>query len=288
MTVSSVRDDAGRLTHFVGVQTDMSDRREAEVERERLSERERNIARQLQTALTPAIPERIAGMALTKYYEAALEEAGVGGDFYDVFPVDKGCTALVVGDLSGKGLAAASQVAMVRNMLRYALYRAYTLMGGMESLNTLLAEQGLLVGFATLFVGAFDSAVGTLTYVNAGQEPALLRRAATGTVEHLAPTGMILGFDEDAQYTEQVVTLGRGDALAIFSDGLTEVSPSRLDMLGIEGVTALFAQPLKDTSLMNAAELAECLALRLISGVDAVAQDGVMRDDVCLLIAVAE
>ncbi len=173
-------------------------------------------------------------------------------------------------------------------MLRYALYRARTLASGMESLNTLLAEQSLLVDFATLFVGAFDSARGTLTYVNAGQEPALRRRAATGAVEHLAPTGTVLGYDENAQYMEQVVTLGRGDALAIFSDGLTEVGPSRLDMLGIEGVTALFKQPVEAASLMDAAEMAECLALRLITGVDTAAQNGVMRDDVCLLIAVAE
>lgn len=140
-------------------------RKRAEEERERLAERERNIAQQLQAALTPAVPERVPGMALAKYYQAALDEAGVGGDFYDVFPVDKGCTAIVVGDLAGKGLAAATQVATVRNMLRYALYRARTLAGALGGLNSLLAEQELLTGFVTLFVGTYDSGAGTLTYV---------------------------------------------------------------------------------------------------------------------------
>ena len=88
----------------------------------RVQQRERNIATQLQQALQPAVPETIAGLSLAHYYEAALDEAGVGGDFYDVYAVDKGCTALIVGDLSGKGLAAASQVATVRNMLRAVLY----------------------------------------------------------------------------------------------------------------------------------------------------------------------
>ena len=139
------------------------------VERERLSQREHNIATQLQAALTPAIPDRVAGLALTKYYEAALNEAMVGGDFYDVFPIENGCTALVVGDLSGKGLAAAAQVATVRNMLRYALYRSRTIVGAVKSLNSLLVEQELISGFATLFVGAYNSGKdgkGTLRYVN--------------------------------------------------------------------------------------------------------------------------
>lgn len=84
----------------------------------------------------------------------------MGGDFYDVFPVDKGCTAIVVGDLSGKELVAATQVATVRNMLRYAPYRARTLAGALEGLNALLAGQGLLTGFCTLFVGAYDRGAG--------------------------------------------------------------------------------------------------------------------------------
>ena len=266
---------------------DVSARKRAEEERERLAERERHIARQLQAALTPAVPEHVPGMALAKYYKAALDEAGVGGDFYDVFSVDKGCTALVVGDLSGKGLAAASQVATVRNMLRYALYRARTLAGALESLNALLVEQGLLTGFATLFVGAFDSGAGTLSYVNCGQEPALLRHT-TGTVEQLAPTGPVLGSFEGAAFEERRVAVGAGDILALFTDGLTEVGRSRREMLGAEGVASLLAVATVSSPAADTEAAAERLALDLIAGVDAAAQDGVMRDDMCLLVAVIE
>lgn len=267
---------------------DISGRKTLEAQRERLAERERNIARQLQAALTPEVPERIAGMALAKHYEAALAEAGVGGDFYDVFPVDKGCTALVVGDLSGKGLAAASQVATVRNMLRYALYRARTLAGALGGLNSLLTEQGLIAGFATLFVGAYDSGAGTLTYVNCGQEPALLRRALSRTVEPLAPTGPVLGSFDGAVFEDRTVTLGAGDALAVFTDGLTEVGQSRLQMLGIEGVADLLAEAVTSEQTESAEAMAGHLVRRLIARVDEAAQGGVMRDDVCLLVAVVE
>lgn len=266
----------------------INERKALEAERERMAERERNIARQLQAALTPEVPQRIAGMALAKYYEAALAEAGVGGDFYDVFPVDKGCTAIVVGDLSGKGLAAASQVATVRNMLRYALYRARTLAGALSGLNALLSEQGLLSGFATLFVGAYDSGAGTLTYANCGQEPALLRRASSGRIERLEPTGPVLGSFEGADFDEQTIVLEAGDALAVFTDGMTKVGQSRTQMLGIDGVSDLLAEAGSAERGEDAEATAERLARRLIAGIDKASQGGVMRDDICLLVAVVE
>jgi serine phosphatase RsbU (regulator of sigma subunit)/DNA-binding response OmpR family regulator len=260
------------------------------VERERLAQREHNIATQLQAALTPAIPDRVAGLALTKYYEAALNEAMVGGDFYDVFPIDKGCTALVVGDLSGKGLAAAAQVATVRNMLRYALYRSRTILGAIKSLNSLLVEQNLISGFATLFVGAYNSGKGgkgTLRYVNCGQEPALVRRAS-GAVEQLAPTGPVLGSHESSAFEERIVTLLPGDALVMFTDGMTECGITRREMLGIEGVRALLKPAFTLEESAGAALIAEAISRRLIEGVEAASRGGVARDDICILVAVAE
>lgn len=267
--------------------SDISARKALDAERERLAERERNIARQLQSALTPAVPEHVPGMALTNYYLAALDEAGVGGDFYDVFPMEDGCTALVVGDLFGKGLAAATQVATVRNMLRYALYRARTLAGALGGLNTLLAAQGLLAGFCTLFVGAYDNRAGTLTYVNCGQEPALVRRRA-GPVESLAPTGPVMGSFEGAVFEERTVALESGDTLAVFTDGLTEVGRSRTELLGIEGVAGLLGRCVVGAQADSAGSMAEHMTRSLIAGVDAAAAGGFTRDDVCLLVGVVE
>jgi len=257
----------------------------AVMERERLAERERNITEHLQAALTPPVPDCIPGMALVKYYEAALDEASVGGDFYDVFPLEKGYTALVVGDLMGKGLAAASQVATVRNMLRYALYRSRTMIGALQSLNSILAENHLLTGFATLFVGVYDSGARSLDYVNCGQEPAVLRRAA-GQVEFLEPTGPVLGTMEGAIYEMGRVTLEPGDGLIVFTDGLTEVGRSRTEMLGIEGVAALLEESNIPSAADGAIAVAEHLALCLIAEVDKILQDSVMCDDICLLVAV--
>ncbi|MGI4790105.1 MAG: PAS domain-containing protein [Janthinobacterium lividum] len=256
------------------------------VEMARVTQREHNIATQLQEALQPELPGTVPGLALSRYYRPALAQSeGVGGDFYDVFAIEKGCTALVVGDLSGKGLAAASQVSTVRNMLRAFLYSLPTVIAAVTELNRVLAENNLLTGFTTLFVGTYDSAAGILKYVNCGQEPALLLRAETGFVEQLEPTGPILGTLESACYTESCIALAAGDALAIFTDGLTEVGASRTEMLGIEGVAALLAQSMPQDLDQTPEQRGEALALNLIAGVDAFAEAGA-RDDMCLLVSI--
>lgn len=248
----------------------------AATEAARLLAQERAIATHLQTALQPSLPEVAAGLELGIHYRSALDGARVGGDFYDVFPLEHGVHALVVGDLSGKGLAAAAQVATVRNMLRFALLNAAGLAEPMEILNQTLARNGLLLGFATLFVGRFDSATKTLTYVNCGQEPGIVRRAG-GSVEYLSPTGPTLGIAEGGRYEEGAVSLSSGDLLALYTDGFTEVGPNRGEPLGPQGLGRFMAET--DAGMGAAA---------FVKGVvDCVMQcsGGVIRDDMCLLAA---
>ena len=274
--------DEAALVQAVAVQLRTS------VEMARVAQREHAIATQLQEALQPDLPGTVPGLALARYYRPALADSeGVGGDFFDVYALKENSTALVVGDLSGKGLAAAAQVSTVRNMLRAFLYSQPTLADAMTELNRVLAEHSLLSGFTTLFAGCYESASGNLSYVNCGQEPALIWRASTNTVEQLGPTGAIMGAIEGARFTQQGVALLPGDALAIFTDGLTEVGASRINMLGVEGVEALLESAATRTQDASAAGLAETLTMNLIAGVDNYAQSGA-RDDMCLLMAVVE
>lgn len=255
----------------------------------RAARRERTISRQLQAALQPPFPDAMPGMRLANYFRAALADTeGVGGDFYDVFRLDGGGSALVVGDLSGKGLEAAAHVAVVRNMLRAFLHSKPTLAGAITALNRVLALNGLLSGFATLWVGCYDGATGELSYVNCGQEPALLRRAATGRVEELPSSGPVLGASEGGVFEERTVALAPGDVLAVFTDGLTECGASRRDMLGVEGVSALLAPPLGPDEAGNAGAVAEAVKSRLVAGVEAASRGGVARDDMCLLVGVVQ
>lgn len=250
------------------------------------AQREHAIATQLQDALQPSLPETAPGLALAQHYKPALSESAIGGDFYDVFALEPGCTALVVADLSGKGLAAAAQVATVRNMLRYALYNDGSLARTLTTLNRTLAEHNLLTGFATLFAGSYDEADRVLKYVNCGQESALIWRAATGEIEELPPTGPVMGMDADGKFSEQSIALPPGDALIIFTDGLTEAGPRRLQLLGVAGVRAILHEAMQAMLSPCPHDKATAIVTRLIAGVDAFAESGA-RDDVCLLVAIA-
>lgn len=276
---------AAPISSTLGVQgavvtfSDITERRALERARARVAEREHRIAEQLQAALQPVIPASVPGLELADYYRPALDEAGVGGDFVDVFAADKGVTFLVVGDLSGKGLAAASQVAIVRNMLRFALYNGRSLAGPITTLSRTLEEHDLLTGFATLFVGRYDASDRILSYVNCGQDAGLVLRAADRSLEALMPTGPVLGAFPGAEYIEETISLAAGDALALFTDGLTEAGPSHTALLTGDGVGALLLKTPETGS-------AQAVLSHLISGVDAYAQGGT-RDDQCLLVGIA-
>lgn len=251
--------------------------------------RERQIAERLQGALRPALPGKVPGLDVAAHYQPALREASVGGDFYDVFALDKGRIALVVADLSGKGLAAAAQVATVRHMLRTLLYLDSTPAEAVTRLNDLLAEHDLLAAdpdlsasFATLFAGVYDAGPGTITYASCGQEPGLLWRAATGRVEELGPTGPVLGGYAGAIFGERRAALASGDVLALFTDGLTEAGPTRKNFLEIPGITQLLKK------IAPVAPTAEAVVSDLVAGVEAFATREGIRDDVCLLVARVE
>ena len=278
----------GSPVRFDGITTDISERKALEMVRERRlveaqgsAAREKNIARQLQSAIQPQLPDRIPGLKLADYYRAALDESSIGGDFTDVFPIEKGRYALVMGDVSGKGLAAASQVATVRNMLRATLYLSPSVSEAVTILNTMLTERDLLAGFVTLFVGVFEAAASSLTYVSCGHEPGLLRRARGGEIVELLPTGAVVGMAANLSFGEDVVNLAPGDAVLLYTDGISEAGQDRGSLTGTERLKRLFRRrgPVPQEPQIEVAQL--------IAGVEAEA-GGIIRDDACLLLICSE
>ena len=244
-------------------------------EMSRVHAREHRIATQLQEALRPPIPQAVPGLALKEYYRACLSEANVGGDFLDVYALRENVYALAVGDVSGKGLAAATQVSAVRNMLRYALYRGRTLHGAVDQLNAMLTEQRLLTGFVSIFVALYNAQKRTLTYVSCGHEPGLLRRANDGSIVQMPAHGPPLGILENARYQEEVVVLKPGDSLILFTDGLSEAGLDRRMMLGTDGMTDI----LRTAPLSHNVDL---LVAHIVARAESFA-GAAFRDDVCLL-----
>lgn len=243
---------------------------------------DRKVAELLQNALTPRAPEAVPGLDLAYHYKAALEEANVGGDFFDVFAIEKGANVLVIGDLSGKGLAAASQVATVRNMLRYAVYRNRTLADAMAELNDTMAEHDLLTGFVTLFACVHEASSNRLTYVSCGHEPILLSRSRENwSVQELDSTGPVLGAFAGATYEEGVVSLASEDVLLLYTDGISEAGRSRHDFLGSDGLGKLLGDVCRE---MSPPRPANAIVQQIIRGVDTY-NDGASHDDRCVLLA---
>lgn len=242
-------------------------------------QREHNIAERLQEALRPVLPESVPGLDLDYFYRPALAEASIGGDFFDIFLVRDDCVALVVGDLSGKGLAAASQIATVRNMLRFALYQGKALSEAIRGLNEVIVAHNLLQGFATLFIALYSPQTGVLTYVSCGHETALLRRK-NNTIEEMEPTGPVLGAFDSADFQQETTNLFPGDALLMFTDGLSEAGRGRHDFLGADGIAKLAAD-------VPAACPASVYITDIVRGVEA-HNRGTFHDDQCLVAAVIQ
>ena len=249
---------------------------QAALEAAQVREREHRIATALQDALQPAAPEDIPGLSLAYFTKPALDEAAIGGDFFDVFPLDKELYAIVIGDVSGKGLAAAAQLATVRNMLRSVLYQYRSAAAAVAGLNTIVTAHDLLSGFVTLFAALYDARTGEITYASCGHEPGLLHRAVDGQVARLDSTGPPLGVADNATYTESQVTLTTGDTLFLYTDGLSEAGPNRRDLLGTDGLTRLLR------AYAAHSELSAAVA-QIVADTGTFAE-GRFHDDVCTLL----
>jgi PAS domain S-box-containing protein len=268
-------EDNVRLVETVAAQT------RAAVESAKAQEREHAIATTLQRSIVPPLPKSVPCLDLDAFYRPAWEESNLGGDFYEVFQIDASRSILLQGDVSGKGVKAASQVAAVRNMLRYAIHRGESLRDAMAELNDIITGNNLIDGFATLFVAEFDADSYTLKYICCGHDPAFLYRRATGTVEELMTDGAVIGADPNGTFEDRTTHVQAGDVLALYTDGLTEYGPNWEQFLDIEGLKERFRQA--TSTEKTATDVVE----KTIEKVRAYAKNA-FRDDACLLVAVVQ
>jgi sigma-B regulation protein RsbU (phosphoserine phosphatase) len=157
----------------------------------------------------------------------------VAGDYYDVIALAGGRSVLAIGDVSGKGAGAALIMANLQASLRALCGLNLTLDGIILRANELMHQNTEPDQFITLFVGVFDPQEHVLRYVNAGHNfPILIRR--TGRDQMLDEGGLILGPFPDATYEQGCVRLVPGDALLLYTDGVSEAMNESGDELGEE------------------------------------------------------
>ncbi len=194
------------------------------------------IAELLQQRLTPSEVPHVPGLDIGHRLMPARE---VGGDYYDFILSRDGRLSVVLADVSGSDVEAAEYTTMGKHVLRAYAREMKSPARILEKTNGLICEDTSSEVFISLFFGTWDPADRTLTYANAGCEPALLYQAATRTVQPLRTDGLLLGVSPNAGFEEQKVELSGGDVLVLYTDGLTEACTEDGVRLGVEPVTEL-------------------------------------------------
>ncbi len=205
---------------------------EARLQQERL-ERELQLAMEIQQRFQPTAPPVVPGYELQGISFPCYE---IGGDYYDFIEREDGRLVIALGDVSGKGTAAALLMSSLHASVHAQAGSHDTLSETISAVNRYLADNIPANRFVTLFYAELDPASGALTFLNAGHNPPLIVHAA-GTVEQLASGGLPLGIKRNAEYREGRTQMQMGDVLVIYSDGVTEAaSPSGEEF----GVTRLY------------------------------------------------
>lgn len=227
--LASLTEEAGRRNQELReantrLETAMADRDTAQRELKAAFDREHNIADTLQKALLPELAGRIDGYSVGVLYQAAAAEADVGGDFYHGMQVDEYSHILALGDVAGKGLAAAVLGAMSKYMMvGFAAETpdpAVLLLRLNEALVTQTSD--LDFAFVTLACLLLNTQTDKVYYASGGHEPIMLYRKAADRVELLYPTGKALGIMGGHTFTSVEIEMAPGDFLFIYTDGLPD------------------------------------------------------------------
>ena len=226
-------DEIGRLaTAFNRMATDVEAHQRAAVGQERVK-RELELGRQIQHEMLPHASLRLG---LTEMKGVSVPAREVGGDFFNYFELPDHRIALLVGDVSGKGVGAALLMANIQASLRTRLALGQGLSAIADAIDRDVDANSPGPVYATLFVGILDPATRMLQYVNAGHHPqyALCR----GGLERMESTGLPVGLLSGRGYTARDIQLAEGDMIFFYTDGCVEAENPAGDMFGRERLEA--------------------------------------------------
>ncbi len=225
--LASVASQAGIAMRSITLAEKMAEQMEAE----RRTEQEMQIARQVQSRL---LPQQAPSLKTLDCCGKCIQTRAVGGDYYDFLDFGSGRLGLVLADISGKGMSAALLMANLQANLRgqYAL-ALEDVPRLLRSVNHLFYRNTETSHYATMFFAIYDDGSRRLRYVNCGHNPPILMRA-NGDLERLTATATVLGLFEEWDCTVAECELASGDVLVIYTDGISEAGPNEEEEFGEE------------------------------------------------------
>lgn len=202
-------------------------------ERERIGA-ELNVATQIQADMLPCIFPAFPGRTEFDIFASMSPAKEVGGDFYDFFLVDDDHLAIVIADVSGKGVPAALFMVIAKTLLKNAMQTGLSPRVALEKVNNQLCENNKAEMFVTVWLGLYEISTGCLHASNAGHEYPAVKRS-NGAFELFKDRhGFVVAGMENMRYTEYELTLGPGDTLFVYTDGVVEATDDSNEPYGSE------------------------------------------------------
>ena len=246
----------------------------ATAEKERIGA-ELRVAAHIQASMLPGIFPAFPERQEFDIFAVMIPAKEVGGDFYDFFLIDENKLAVVMADVSGKGVPAALFMVIAKTLIKSNAQAGKSPKEVFETVNYLLCQNNDEGMFVTAFIGYFHMDTGKFVYVNAGHNPPLIKKAG-GRYEYLsAKPSLMLAFMEDAPYKEGELDLNRGDIIYLYTDGVTEATNPEEDLFGEQRL----AQALDGTDNMPLEETLKSVKMQ----VDAFANGAEQADDITML-----
>ena len=291
----SSNDELGQLAQVFNKMTSDLKKSIEENVRER-AEKERigaelNVAKEIQASMLPCIFPPFPDRTEFDIFASMLPAKEVGGDFYDFFFIDRDNLAVVIADVSGKGVPAALFMVITKTLIKNCSF-CKSPKAVFDSVNKKLCENNETGMFVTSFAGIYNIPTGRFAYVNAGHNPPLVKKHGKGYEFLKSEPCLVLAFLKDAKYREDEIFLEPGDTIYLYTDGVTEAMNHDKDMFGETRLLAslnqykdspphdlLYAVKREVDKFTDGAEQADDITMLAINIIDAAANSREVLDD---------
>jgi PAS domain S-box-containing protein len=243
LSITPLRDRSGRITHFAGIQSDITEMRQTQerleaanrelVQFERRITQDLDQARVAQRSLLPQETPRDDRLCFAFKYVPMAE---IGGDFFDVVQLDRDVYGILVADVTGHGIHAALLAFMSAISFKNAAVGQFSTKAVLNRVNELLCGNMHGGNFVAMYYAILDARRHTLTYTQAGIPPGLLICPGDGQVRLLEAKSPVLGLFDDLQFAQGMVHLAPGDKVLFYTDAVVEATRIDGELLGVKGM----------------------------------------------------